>query len=309
MANKLGLSEKQLRSFYETVATGSVRAAALKLDVEPSVVSRQIQQLEAQLGVQLLERKGRSVRPTDAALRVMDHCKGVQASEELLLSHLAEMGGLQRGEVRIVAGEGFVPQLLSSVMQRFASAHPGVTLSIELANAAEAVRLVAQDQVHIGLALNPPPDQNTRVVALRPQPLRLVTWPGHPLSTATEPLALQEILRHPFGVMSQGFGLRQAVQLAAFSASCDLEPAFVSNSIALLRQYVLKHLGVTFLSASAVFEELAAGDVVLLRTDSLSLESTEARIIVRRGRPLSLSALKAIELLQEAGAFRPSANP
>ncbi|MBP0644432.1 LysR family transcriptional regulator, partial [Mycobacterium tuberculosis] len=92
------ISERRLRYFYETVSRGSIRAAADRCEVEPSVVSRQIQQLEAELGCKLLERRGRNVVPTEAAELVLDHCRERWASEETLFTRLGELKGLQRGE-------------------------------------------------------------------------------------------------------------------------------------------------------------------------------------------------------------------
>ena len=61
------ISQGRLRYFHEVVACGSVRGAAEKLDTAASVVSRQIQLLEKELGVALFERRSRGLTPTEAA--------------------------------------------------------------------------------------------------------------------------------------------------------------------------------------------------------------------------------------------------
>lgn len=298
-----GLSDRRLRYFYEAVASGSLRGAAEKLQVEPSVLSRQIQLLEADLGVQLLERRGRGVTPTDAALVVVAHCKERFSSEEALLAQLDELNGLQRGEVRLVAGEGFIAHLLAPVLEEFCADYPGVNISLDLANASDAVRLVVQDHAHIGLALSPPPQEHTQVMASRKQPLCAIVWPGHPLTDSVKPPSLKEATVHTHGLMSQGFGLRQLVQLAAFSENITVEPAFTSNSIAVLKHYVQARAGITFLSTSAVTAETTAGSLVALPMRNAVMAQAEARLIVRRGRPLSFAAQQLIQSIRKLGLF------
>ena len=60
------IDDRRVKYLYEAVLAGSVRAAADKLDMNPSVVSRQISQLEAELAITLIERHGRGIRSTDA---------------------------------------------------------------------------------------------------------------------------------------------------------------------------------------------------------------------------------------------------
>src|SRR5437773_741046 len=59
------LDDRRVRYLYESAVTGSVRAAADKIELNPSVVSRQIAKLEDELAIPLLERHGRGVKPTE----------------------------------------------------------------------------------------------------------------------------------------------------------------------------------------------------------------------------------------------------
>lgn len=300
---KQGLSEKRLRYLYEAVLAGSLRSAAEKLEVEPSVLSRQIQLLEADVGVQLLERRGRGVSPTEAALIVVEHCKERFSAEEALRQKLDDLNGLHRGEVRIAAGEGFMAHLLVPILENFCARYPGINISLDLANAADAVRLVQQDQVHIGLALSPPPNEQLHTIAARRQPLCAVVWPGHPLTHETLPLTMAQALDYPHGLMAQGYGLRQLVQLAAFSDSIVLRPSFTSNSIALLKHYVMARAGITFLSHIAVATEKEAGALIALPVHNAVLEQAQARLFVRRNRPMPFAVRHVIDSIRQLGLF------
>lgn len=301
-----GLNDRRLAYFYAAATCGSVRGAADRLHVEPSVVSRQIQQLEQELGVALFERKGRGIVPTEAAALVLEHCRNRMASEEALRERIDDLAGLRRGTLHLVAGEGFVDLLMSGVVDTFQRRHPGVQVVVELASAAEAVRKVASDEAHIGVAMNPPAHEHVRVVHERSQPVCVVAWPDHPLARRRSPPGLQEIGRHPLALMAPGFGLHQLIRLAEFAEGVRLQPAFVTSSIEMLKRFVLQRLGITFLSAGAIAGELERGELVALRSANTALEAARTRVIVRAERAPTAAATRMLGLLEAALADRRS---
>jgi len=301
--DKFGLSERRLRYFLETVNAGSIRGAADRLEVEPSVISRQIQQLEQELGVRLFERQGRGVAPTDAARFVLDHCRERQASEALLLTRLGELTGLQRGEIHLAAGEGFISDVAQWVLNEFCKQFPNIRISLQYTSASNVVQMVAGDQAHIGLAFGAPSHPAVRVVKARAQPICVVVSPEHPLARWRGRLTLRDASPYPLGTMMPGFGLHQMLALAALSEKIELVPAFTTNSIATLKRYAAAGLGATFMSSHAVAEELAAGVLVALRTSNPVLEQVEAQLIVRAGRELPMAANRLLSLMQASGAF------
>jgi DNA-binding transcriptional LysR family regulator len=298
------LSERRLHYFLQVAEAGSIRGAADRLGIEPSVVSRQVQQLEDELGVQLLQRHGRGIIPTEAAKLVIDHCRERRSSEALLLTQIGELKGLERGEIHIVAGEGFIEELVRWVLQDFCQQYPKLVVTLEFANAVDVVRMLANDQAHIGLAFRPPIDPAIRTVETRKQPMCVITWPDHPLTRQKQPLALSDVTPYPVGLMSRGFGLSNLVQLAEYSERIQFQPSLVTNSIATLKSYVKAHLGVTFLSAHAVANEVAQGTLVALRTRNEIFESAEAQLMVRAGRQMSFAVERLLEMLSRNALFQ-----
>jgi DNA-binding transcriptional LysR family regulator len=300
---QMGLSERRLRYFFEAVTAGSIRGAADRLGIEPSVVSRQIQQLEQELGLVLLERLGRGVAPTEAAELLMEHCRERHAGEETLLARLDELSGLQRGELNIVAGEGFADDLVHNVLAGFSKKHPNIRVTLQLAAATEAVREVAENRAHIGLALSPPPDPAIRIVACRGMPLCAIVWAGHPLLDLPAPISLADALAYPVGLMTTGFGTRQIVQLALFTEKATLQPAFTTNSIASLKSFVASGMGLTFLSANAIVTEAREGLLAAVPVASAALQSAEGCLMVRERRPLSGAAQRLLAYIHAMPLF------
>ena len=280
------ISERHLRSFRETLRTGSVRGAADRLDVEPSVVSRHIQRLQAQFGVRLLERRGRGVTPTNAAALLAEFCDTRSEQTERLLARLSEAGtgAALRGRVHIVTGEGFMTDLMRWVLGEFCGAHPELEVTLEQASAREVVRLVAQDQAHIGIAFAVRPDPPADIVQSRRQPVCVIAIPGHPLAQLGRPVALREVARYPTAQMTPGFGLQQIVSHAAVAEDVTLMTRLVTNSLASLRDFAALGLGISFMSVHSARGEVAAGRLVALPTTSRILNSAQIHMLARAGR-------------------------
>src|SRR5437868_1729466 len=99
------LEDRRVRYLYEAVVAGSIRAAADKLDMNPSVVSRQVAQLEAELSMPLLERLGRGVKATEAGQMLVDYFRQHTSHKEDVLNKLDEVRGLARGHIDLVRSE------------------------------------------------------------------------------------------------------------------------------------------------------------------------------------------------------------
>src|ERR1700691_5627158 len=105
---------RRLQVLQAVIETGSVAAAANLLNYTPSAVSQQMSTLERETGVQLLERVGRGVRPTDAALLLCEHTTRVFASIKDAEDALAALRSGQSGRVRL----GAFPSASSSLIPR-----------------------------------------------------------------------------------------------------------------------------------------------------------------------------------------------
>ncbi|VEA73639.1 HTH-type transcriptional regulator gltC [Serratia rubidaea] len=108
------VDERQLRYLYEVANYGGVRAAADKLGVNASAVSRQLAQLEHKLDMVLLERQGRGVTLTEIGLHLVDFYRERLQRQQELTMQLQEFRQLKRGHIAIGVGEGFIDRLLAA---------------------------------------------------------------------------------------------------------------------------------------------------------------------------------------------------
>ncbi|MGZ4203429.1 MAG: LysR family transcriptional regulator [Thermoleophilaceae bacterium] len=97
------LDLRRLRLLRELNERGTIAAVADALQFTPSAVSQQLAQLEREVGVPLLERQGRGVRLTDAALMLVEHAEALLERAELAEAELAAAAGTVAGRGRIAA--------------------------------------------------------------------------------------------------------------------------------------------------------------------------------------------------------------
>lgn len=289
----IGLSERRLRYFYAVILAGSIRGAADALGAEPSVISRQIQLLEKDLGVTLFERRGRGVVATESAQFVVDHYRACASSQETLIAQLAELNGIQQGRIHIVAGEGFARELIDIAVNSFARDFPNVSVSLELSTLVEVLQAVADDRAQVGVAFGAAEDPRFQIVAQKRHPVCAIVRPDHPLVLLQRAITIQDIANYPVAIMPEGYGLGQLARLAAFSDGVRFAPSLVTNSISALKHYARTSSGATFLPAFDIADEAAAGELVAVRTSSAILEGARARLLLRQGR-VQLPAVNAL---------------
>ena len=181
-----------LRCFLAVAQAGSMREAALRLRLAQSAISRRIQQLEEELGVQLLERGARGVALTPAGEILLHHGREATQLTDRLRADLDALRGVRRGHVVLRIVESFAANGLSSSLSAFRAAYPAVTLDVNVVGS-EAILASLRDRTcHLGIAFNPAVDPEVEVLASATEPMAVMVAPHHPLAGATT-LTLAEL--------------------------------------------------------------------------------------------------------------------
>ncbi|WP_182286999.1 LysR family transcriptional regulator [Comamonas testosteroni] len=281
--------DSRARYLFEAVYCGSVRAAAEKLGIVPSAVSRQISLLEEELGLTLLERHRSGVVPTEAGQLLLDYHREHTAHRHDMLAKVDALRGLHSGSVSVVSGEGFAQELIDGPIRNFRQQYPGVSISLEIYGTTEIMRRIREDAAEIGLVYYPPADSHITARGAARQPMHAIVHAQHPLASA-EQTSLRELSQWPVAMLQGVYGIRQLVEYAEHKDKIHLSPALTSNLISVLLAFVTSGQGVTLLPPCSVTAELASGRLRAIPIHNPAFLDAEMQLITRTGRHLSPAA-------------------
>ena len=271
--------------FHEAARLGSMRLASDKIGVAVSSISRQIAQLERDMGVALIERGRRSIRMTEAGLLAYEYYQGCVANEEAFMNRLHEHRQMKAGKVSIAVGEGFLGGFFSKVLEEFQGQHPGIAASVSVQSTTEIVRAVLDDNAHFGLIFNDCAEPKIRVRAVAAQPLMVVCAPDHP-AAKLKSVSLSELSGFDLCLPDIGLRIRQILREAERREQVWLEPALTTTSLYVMREAARAGRMVTVLPRIAVTSELEEGTLVVRPLSEANLEDTTISLIHRLGRQL-----------------------
>lgn len=134
-----------MQYFVQVANAQSFTAAAARLSMPKSSLSRGIRSLENRLGVRLLERTTRSVALTEAGALYLDRCNRVLDEAEQADLALNALVAKPRGKLRVGAPIMFVRAVLTPILGEFLNLHPDLRVQIDFVSADDAIRDKAVD--------------------------------------------------------------------------------------------------------------------------------------------------------------------
>ena len=173
---------RQLRYFIAVAETLHFGRAAERLHITQPPLSRQIAELEAELGTPLLQRNSRSVQLTAAGRSFYQHAREVLAALDLAMRTARAVGKGETGELCIgftmVAAWSLLPRLLGQYRQRF----PQVAVKLEEIVPRDLEQALTSGRVDIGISFPAASGSRLHYRRLQDEPLCVVLPAGHPLA-------------------------------------------------------------------------------------------------------------------------------
>lgn len=166
----------------------TITEAAQRLHVSQPAVSKQIKQLQADLGFALFERQGHKLIPTFEARAMLDQVNRVNASLDVLNRTAIDFRSARRGHLQIACIPAVAGYLLPASLKRVVGDDTGLLATIHTGNSAQVVEWVETQQVDIGLALRV---QGADELNFQ----RLLEWRMECLLPSTHPLASRRVIR------------------------------------------------------------------------------------------------------------------
>ena len=124
------MDSRFLQSFLCVVELGSIAEAARHLDLAPASISQRLKALEDTLGTPLIVRVGRTVKPTIAGLKIIDHARAVLREVRTLKSAASDTA-LPAGPLRLGATPSALMEMVPLILKAWIASHPHIEVFIE----------------------------------------------------------------------------------------------------------------------------------------------------------------------------------
>jgi DNA-binding transcriptional LysR family regulator len=287
--------------FNEVARSRSIRAAARRLNVAPSAISRQIRDLEASLGETLLERVPRGLRLTAAGEYVAEHARQVLHDLERMRGAIEDLRGLRRGNVAIATVEGAAVDLLPRVVAALRLSHPNLSFDCRIAGSDEVMRLLQAGEADVAVSFHAEPAPRIRHLIAVPLPIGAIVAPGHPLAGRSR-IRLQDLAGMPLVLPDASVHTRALLDRLIHPTSHDLRPFATSTSLEFMRALARLGAGIAFQTPVGLERELKDGSLTFIPLVEPGLEPPQLTVSVSTSRPPGVAAANAAEAIRAAVA-------
>lgn len=279
-----------LRVFLAVAEHEHITHAAEELIISQPAVTKTIQNLEQEIGLELIERHGRRIVLTHAGHVLHSYARRMFALEREMMESLSALKDIESGEVTLAASTTTGVYLLPPIVARFRARYPQVTLHIAILNSHEIVEETLNWKLDFGLVeSNPsslPTDLKAQVFAH--DELVLVVGPRHRWRGARS-LSPEALGENELVLREEGSGIREIIEQELLQHGVAVMPLLTLPDNEAIKQMVMSGVGAAIVSALAVQRELASGELIRIPIADVELHPALS-LVMRKDKQLSRAA-------------------
>ena len=238
------MNTRDLQAFVAVVESGSMVRASEKLFLTQPGLTRRVQNLETMLGIELLDRQSKPLKPTAAGNEVYGLARTVLRAVDDLMS-VASPDSEPTGELRIGVPPFLSELALEQPIDGLRSAYPKLTLRVTAGWSPGLLQIVEQAKVDAAVVLLPesvplPEGLTSTLLAYKPT----VVVAPRSFGIADEPATLATLSGYPWVLNQDGCGMRSALSRAMAAAGLPFNVAVEAFGSELQLSLVTRGLGV-----------------------------------------------------------------
>lgn len=285
------LDSRRLFYFYHVGRLGSVSAAEAVLDIAQSALTRQIQQLEAEVGEQLMERNGRGMSLTPAGHILFRQAETILHDMAITMKLIDQNKGQEEGgQVTIAFPPTFSSIFMHEVVDRFIDMFPQVRLTACETSTDQVYDLMASGQADLAIVLHEATSQKLTLQKLVTEPLLLIMGSQHPWAQRKS-INREQLAELDMVLPVSAHGSRASFEAYCADGGVTLDPRLRLDSLGITKTVLRKQRFCTIMPRLACAREIEAGELVAVPlTPPLKRTLYLARL---RDRPLT-SPMKAL---------------
>jgi DNA-binding transcriptional LysR family regulator len=291
---------EDLRVFSVLAETRSLQRVAQKTGLTQSAVSKIVQRLEAEFGIQLLDRKGRGIELTTAGRVLLERAADIGDSVAQTYAEMAAAKSASAGQIRIGVVPALLESALSPVLARYTTRESAVSFRLSVQVSALLFDELKDGQLDLALCFmqDREPDEELQSDDIGSQRYQIVARRGHPLTAAQNDV--EDLQTAKWLLPLPGHGLRQIVN--RYFDEHGLAPPQVvvetDASISLLTALVRDSDLLTMMTEQMLHTH-AGRDLVALPYETAAFES-RIRLFYRRKAYMSPVVRKFRSTLRQA---------
>jgi DNA-binding transcriptional LysR family regulator len=273
-----------LAVFHAVAEEKSISKGAERLLVSQPAVSKQVGELERNIGTPLFDRLPRGVRLTAAGELLMGFARQIFGAVGQAERAMEELRGLSRGRLSVAAGTTIGVYLLPEIFVRFRQEYPGIQMHMEIANGEVIRNRLLEGAVDVGLTEVEIDDDRFESVAFMKDRLVAIAAPNHALA-GKRSIKPAELCGYPFVIRETGSGTKSLVERALTERGLSVKAVMSLGSTEAIKRAVAAGVGVAIVSSLTVGLELQIGRLIKLPVSDLSIQRALNWIVLRDSHP------------------------
>ncbi len=287
---------KQISTFVEVVAKGSLSGAARAEGIAPAMIGRRLDALEERLGVKLLQRSTRKLALTDEGMAFLEDCQRILAELEDAESAVSERSAKASGHLTVSAPAGFGRWHVAPLIPSFLAEHRDVSLTLGLND--RVVDLIGEG-IDVAIRIAPLTDSKLIGIKLANNKRVVVASPAY-IKRHGKPTTLSELAHHNCLAISsdgsqRGWTFTQQGKTVTLKVSGNME----CNDGEVLHDWALAGKGLAWRSMWEVGSEIESGQLVSV-LDEFAAPGNDIYAVFAQRRHLPLRIRAFVDFLRRA---------
>lgn len=294
------LNLTQLRTFLAVRKHLSYTRAAEEVYLSQPAVSRQIQQLERDLGVSLFEQIGKKLCVTDAGQTLAAQAQTLLSNLDRVAESVAAHQSLDTGRLRIGAGTTPGFYLLPQLLGRFHRQHPGIELDYAVDNSRAVEQMVLHNDVDLGFIGGPPSHDILLTEPIAKDEVVCFVGKSHKLA-GSKSVSAKQLDGQTWIIRRHGSATRELFESWLSRSGCKIGRTIELGCPEAIRSIVAAGIGIGYLSSLAIAAELRGKRLKQLSVAGLKLTRT-IHLVRHADKHLSPAIRKFLELVRSTAS-------
>ena len=288
---------ENLKLFKDIALNNSVSKGAAMNGVSQSAASQHLQEVEREMGVELLDRATRPLKVTEAGKLYLEMSRDILSRYSEFEAALDRLKNQVEGTVRVASIYSVGLSEMSHLEQEFSRRYPDATLEIEYLRPEKVYEAVATDRADLGLLSYPEATKEVMVLPWRLEEMVVAASPYHPLAEKNE-VSPKDLTGLDFVGFDTDLPISREIERFLRDHHVQVNMTLHFDNLQMIKEAVAHGSGVSIMPARAMAAEVAQGRLITIPIAAPDLYRPVG-IVHRRKKRFHRAAQAFLDLLQE----------